>query len=116
MVKNKKNKDKKEIKKIATKRVIKLFNMAEQRALAGDFALADRYVEVARKISMKNLVSIPKEYKRSFCKHCYSYLLPGSNSRYRVHRKKLIVFCQNCGKYSRIPLQKKKKSVSAILK
>jgi len=104
MVKNKKIKDKKIQKSIAKNRIIRLFNMAEQRALSGDFELADRYVEIARRISMKNLVPIPKEFKRCFCKHCYSYLLPGTNSRFRLHRKKIIIFCKNCNKYTRFPL------------
>jgi ribonuclease P protein subunit RPR2 len=97
--------DKKIQKTIANKRINKLFSMAEQRALSGNFSLADRYVEIARKISMKNLVPIPKDLKRRFCKHCYSYLLPDSNCRFRIHRGKLVVHCYNCKKYTRIPLK-----------
>ena len=61
-----KQRDKKIQKTIANKRINKLFSMAEQRALSGNFSLADRYVEIARKISMKNLVPIPKDLKRRF--------------------------------------------------
>jgi len=98
-------KNKKEQKKIASNRIKKLFTMAEQCALSNKLVLADRYVEIARKISMRYLVSIPKEYKRCFCKHCYCYLLPDVNSRIRVHRGKLIIHCFNCKKYMRIPLK-----------
>jgi len=100
--------DKKIQKTIASKRIKKLFSMAEQRALSGDLNLANRYVEIARKISMRNLVSIPKDLKRRFCKHCYSYLLPGSNCRIRIHRGRLVIYCNNCKKYTRIPLKNPK--------
>ena len=98
-------KNKKFQKTIADKRINKLFSMAEQRALSGNFNLADRYVELARKISMRYLVPIPKEYKRRFCKHCYSYLLPHVTCRIRIHRGKLIIYCHNCKRYTRIPLK-----------
>ncbi len=98
-------KDKKIQKNIAKNRIKKLFTMAEQCALNNKLGLADRYVEIARKISMKYLVPMPKEYKRCFCKHCYCYLLPNVNSRIRVHRGKLVVHCFNCKKYMRMPLK-----------
>jgi len=100
--------DKRLQKSIAAKRINKLFLLAETNALEGNLSLSNRYVQLARKISMKYLVSIPPEFKRHFCKHCYSYLLPSVNSRYRVHNKRLVIFCSNCNKYTRIPLKKNK--------
>jgi len=97
--------DKKIQKTISNIRINKLFSMAEQRALSGNFNLADRYVEIARKISMRTLVPISKEYKQRFCKHCYCYLLPDSNCRIRIHRGRLIIYCYNCKKYTRLPLK-----------
>jgi len=96
-------------KKIAKKRITKLFLMAEKKALDGQLDLADRYVHLARKISMKYLVPIPQEYKRFFCKHCYSYLLPSVNSCFRITNSKLVIFCNNCEKYTRLPLKNKNK-------
>lgn len=93
---------------IATKRIIQLFIMAEKKAFLGDINLANRYVEIARKISMRNKVPIPKEFKRRFCKNCYKYLLPSLNCRIRIHRGKLIIFCDNCKKYTRIPFKNKR--------
>ena len=92
-------------KTISEKRILNLFNLAEQKALSGNMDLANRYTQVARKISMRQLVKIPNEYKRSFCKHCYQYLLPDVNCRIRIHRRKLIIHCDNCKKYTRIPLK-----------
>ena len=108
--------DKKTQKKIATSRINQLFILAEQNALDGKLNLSNRYVEIARKISMRYLVPIPLEHKRRFCKHCYSYLLPHVNSRIRIHRGKIVIFCNNCKKYTRIPIKNKGKNPSAILK
>jgi len=91
-------------KKIAVHRIDVLFQHAEISAVQGRFSLADRYVELARRIAMRYLVSIPPEFKRRYCKHCYGYLLPGVNSRVRIHRGKLIVSCLRCHRHTRMPL------------
>jgi ribonuclease P protein subunit RPR2 len=108
--------DKKMQKIIAKGRISKLFILAEENALSGELNLSNRYVELARKISMRNLAPIPKKYKRRFCKHCYKYLLPNVTCRVRIHRGKIIVYCHNCRKYTRIPLKKTGEEPSAILK
>lgn len=105
---NKRSRNKKLEKSIAKKRICKLFSMAEQRALEGKLNLANRYVQIARKISMKYLVPIPKEYKRKFCKHCYAFLVPGLNSRFRINNSKLVIYCKNCNKLTRIPFKNSK--------
>lgn len=116
MPKNKNNKKKKTQKIIALKRINQLFNLAEKKALVNDFVLADRYVEIARKISMRYLVPIPQEFKRRFCKRCYCYLLPPRNCRVRIKKGKLVVFCMNCNSFFRLPLKKVRKDSSARLK
>jgi len=107
MGKKNRKKDKKTQKIIAKNRIKKLFSLAEKKALSGRIDLANRYVEIARKISMRYLVPIPKDFKRSFCKHCYFFLLPDVNCRIRLHRNRLIIYCKNCKKYTRIPLKSK---------
>ena len=91
-------------KNIAQHRIQYLFSLAEKYALQGKLILSDRYVALARKISMKYLVPIPLEYKRRFCKHCYCYMLPPLTCRVRVHHATIIIYCSKCKKYSRIPL------------
>jgi len=81
----------------------RLFTLAEKEALKHNIDRADRYVELARKIGMRYNVPIPAKYKRRFCKHCYAYLLPGMNARVRTGKAKIIIFCENCKKYIRIP-------------
>lgn len=98
------NRNKKLEKKIAKSRIEKLFKLAEEKALQGDLNLADRYITIARKISMKYQIKMPKEYKRCFCKHCYSYLLPDVTSKVRINHGKIIIYCKNCKKYTRIPI------------
>jgi len=102
---NKKAKNKKEQKSIAKKRIEKLFLLAENAALEGKLNLSNRYVELARKISMRYLVPIPPIFKRRICKHCYSYLYPSITSRVRIRNKKIVYYCSNCNKFSRIPIK-----------
>lgn len=102
----KKTINKKNQKQIALKRIQRLFELAYNKATDKNFQLADRYTHIARKISMKYLVPIPNEYKRCFCKHCYCYLLPDVNSRFRIKNGKIIIYCKNCKKYTRIPFKK----------
>ncbi|MDD3492688.1 MAG: RNAase P [Candidatus Thermoplasmatota archaeon] len=90
-------------KKIARERIARLLDLAEQRALQGDLDLATRYVELARKLSMKYLVRIPRHFKRRFCKHCYTYLQPGNNCTVRLTRRHLAIHCHACGAITRIP-------------
>ena len=99
---------KQQLKVIASQRIQRLFVLAEQNALRGKLDLADRNVYLARKISMKYLIPIPAEWKRRFCKHCYSYHLPGVTCRVRINKGMLTTYCNICQKYYRIPLKPSK--------
>jgi ribonuclease P protein subunit RPR2 len=92
-------------KSIAENRIKRLFALAERYALDDRLDLADRYVFLARKISMRYLVPVPREFKRRFCKHCYCYLLPDVTCRVRIHRNRIIVYCHGCKKFMRMPLK-----------
>ncbi len=91
---------------IAKKRIKELFEEAD-KVFNKNPKLADRYVELARKISMKTKVRIPGELKRKFCKHCYSYLRPGKNCRVRNYKSRVVYYCENCKKYMRFQIKKK---------
>jgi len=69
-------------------------------------SLANRYVKLAREISMKFKVKIPRELKRKFCKHCYHYLVPGKNCRVRIYKSRVIYYCFDCKKFMRFMLKK----------
>ncbi len=87
-------------KKIALERISELFRQAEKIHVESQ-KLADRYVSLARKISLRYKVSFSREQKASFCKKCSSFLVPGKNSRARTSNGKLVVQCLNCKAYRR---------------
>lgn len=98
-------KNKEDLKKIALERIEVLFREAREQ-FKKDPKLSDRYVKLARKIAMKVNLKIPKEYKRRYCKHCYSYLVPGVNCRIRNYRNRVIYTCLNCNGYMRFMIKK----------
>jgi len=93
-------------KAIARERIKILFNQAD-KVFKTNKGLANRYITLARKLSMKSKVRIPSELKRKFCKHCYKYLKPSVNVRIRIQKGKLVYYCLNCKKFTRIPLKSK---------
>ena len=94
-------------KEIANQRIKELFEEAE-KIFDKNKKLANRYVELSRKIAMKLNLRMPKKYKRRFCKHCYSYLKNGVNARTRVNKGRVIIYCLECKKYMRIPITPRK--------
>jgi ribonuclease P protein subunit RPR2 len=101
----------KELKKqkdIGREHIVSLFEQAE-KVFKKEPKLANRYIELARKIAMKCKIRIPTNLKRKFCKHCYCYLVPGKNCRVRTHDGKVVYYCFSCKKYMRFPYVKEKK-------
>jgi ribonuclease P protein subunit RPR2 len=91
---------------MAKERINVLFKQAEIE-FDNDPKLSNRYVDLARRISMKTKVRIPSELKRRFCKHCYGYFRQGENCRVRVNDGKVIYYCLNCKKYMRFLIKLK---------
>ncbi len=87
-------------KKIARERISVLFDQAG-RAFHDHPERSNRYVELARKIAMRQRIRIDREFRRRFCHHCYVYLVPGNNMRVRVHRSNVVVTCHACNKKTR---------------
>ena len=86
-----------EIEDIAAARIEKLMAMSEEQAAFGDMDLARRYVDIARRISMRTKTEIPKEH--IYCKAC---LAPGT-FRVRLRSHKVIMRCTECGTIKRVP-------------
>ena len=99
-------KTKTELKKIALEKIKTLFQEARIQFNKNP-SLSDKYIKLARKIAMKVNLSIPKEYKRRFCKHCYSYLVPSKTCRVRVHKSRVIYYCLKCKKFMRFVIKRK---------
>ncbi len=95
-------KKKSEEKEIALERIKELFNQADE-VVSEDQKLAKRYVTLAKNISTRIKVQIPKELKRRYCKNCLSYLKPGLNARIRLNNGKKTYFCMACQTFTRIP-------------
>ncbi len=87
---------------MAEQRIARLFSLAE-KAFPKRPDLADRYVDIARRISMRHRVSIPREYKRNVCKECHAYLVQGENSRTRLDGRNVVITCLKCGVIKRYP-------------
>jgi ribonuclease P protein subunit RPR2 len=85
-----------------------LINKAEEVARK-DLPLANRYVTLARNLSMRLNVHIPSRLKKKYCKHCYTFLVPGVNCRVRTKKSKLVYSCLSCQKFMRFPFVKEKK-------
>ncbi len=89
-------------KKIAEERMHTLFSQAELR-FKEDSSLSDRYVKLARILSMKYKVPLPRELKRRYCRKCLRYLSP-SQKKVRTKAGKVVISCPYCKHQSRIPL------------
>ncbi|RLJ04245.1 MAG: ribonuclease P [Candidatus Aenigmatarchaeota archaeon] len=92
---------------IAKERIEILFDEAAKQAKKKNLDLSNRYVKLARKISMRYQVRIPKHLKRRFCKYCYSYLQPGVTCRQRIKDKIITIKCLSCKRIIRYPIGKR---------
>ncbi len=93
---------------IARERIEILLEQARERA-GKDPGLAGRYVELARKISMRTKARIKPAEKRYLCKACGQPLIPGRNARVRLlpGNPRIIVTCLSCGSFRRYPYTKR---------
>lgn len=92
---------------IAEERIRELFRQADS-SFSKNRKFSDRHVEIARKISMKYKVKIPRDLKRKFCKHCHCYLKPGTNCRVRLAKGRVIYYCLSCKKFMRFAIPKRR--------
>ncbi|GEM_PF-613430 len=100
---------KEEIRKIATERIHRLFELAEE-----EFALhperSRRYVELALRIAKRNNAKMPGELKKKYCKKCGAFLHRGKNAELKESGGILEVKCAECGFVRKLSAQRKKTS------
>jgi len=108
---NHKTRDKEKQGNIALERIERLLELADREAKDGNLGQADKLIELARKINTKTKTRIPKELKKKYCKHCYSYLMPGKTSKTRINskQKRVEVNCLKCEKQMYYNIKKKAK-------
>jgi len=87
-------------KKIARERIEVLFEQA-LLAFSAHPERSNRYVDIARRIAMRQRIRIDREFRRQYCHHCYSFFVPGKNMRVRVHRGNVVVTCHSCKRKTR---------------
>ncbi len=58
-------------------------------------------IQKARKLAMKHRIKLPKELKRQYCAHCYTFFIPGKNYRVRTAEGRVVYTCLCCGKHTR---------------
>jgi len=96
--------------RIAGERIEALFALAEEEALRANFARADRYVELARRIGMRYNVRLSSAFKRRVCKGCHAYLLPPKTARVRIGDSRVVTTCLKCGTVMRFPYVREQKA------
>jgi ribonuclease P protein subunit RPR2 len=99
-----------ENKAIATERIERLFELAEQVSNRR-LELADRYVQLAWKLATRYNVRMPPRLKGKFCRKCMAFLKPGMSCRVRTRPNppRVIVTCLRCGHQMRILYNRKRK-------
>jgi ribonuclease P protein subunit RPR2 len=103
---------------IAIERVSILFELAK-KTIKKTPKRAQRYVKLARQISMHYQVRIPIKYRKMICKDCKTFILPGVNCRVRTRSLRephLVITCLYCGYHTRILLRKRRKKELATKK
>ena len=68
---------------------------------------AKRYTYLAKKISEKIGLPIPKEHKKWICKNCGEYLIPGRNCLVRINKGMRRITCSDCRAIKRLKLTRK---------
>ncbi len=105
-------------KRIARERIAILLRLADKTA-RGDVLLAERYGELARKISIRCRVPIPSEWKWRYCRSCKTLLFPGITAIIRTRSEKyphLTIKCLKCGSINRRPYLREKRKLREGLK
>ena len=87
---------------IARERIERLQSMAREAVRDGREDRARAYVRRARRIAERERLRLPREFARSICRSCDTYLVPGRNARVRTQSGHVVVTCE-CGDHARYP-------------
>jgi len=95
-------------KRVAQDRIDTLFTLAEREAHSGNWARADRYVELARNIGMRYNVPTGSLNRLRLCRGCHAFLMPSVTAKIRVGRDRVVCTCLKCGRVTRFPYSREK--------
>ena len=94
-----------EAKKEAKALIPELLRKAKKAYKEGNKRLSRVYSKKIRYLSTKYKIGLPTIIKRQLCKNCYSVLIPSLNCRIRTRKGRLVYYCLECKKYTRIGLK-----------
>ena len=100
-----KKRQKQENKKIASKHIIELFNIAEKHRGEN---IEQNAINLAINYSIKYKVKIPEHLKKNFCKKCHKLYSDSTKIRIKSGKKPYIIKTCTCGDIRRIPFDKVK--------
>ncbi len=86
---------------IGRERISTLLDLAEEAVRAGRMDRACHYVDLARRISAKTRIPMPKA--RPYCDGCLAPLMPGVTCTVRVGGHMVRTTCGLCGAVRRMP-------------
>lgn len=98
-------KKKKKLHKKAYGEMVRLFDLSAESFPAKE---SINYAKHAYAFAKRHRISVPKQYKASFCKKCYTPLFAGKTLRVRFSAGKApkkILTCLNCSYVKRIVLK-----------
>jgi ribonuclease P protein subunit RPR2 len=91
--------------RIARGRIDDLFALAEREAATGHPELANRYVEIARRVGMRYNVRLLPEYRELHCRGCAVFWVEGQTVRTRLRAGHRVRTCLRCGRIRRTRLR-----------
>lgn len=73
-----------------------------ERVVKEDPERAHRCAEAAWRIKLKHRADLPGRYRRSVCRRCHGFLMPGVTARVRLRRGRVVTRCLRCGATRRV--------------
>ena len=101
------------VSEVARERIDILIQQA-QETVEKDEVLSRRYVDLARRISERTKVRVPRETKKYLCKNCGIMMVPGRNARIRLYARTggVVITCLACGVIRRYPVSPRKRAMA----
>jgi len=102
-----------ETKHIAKQRIAILFAKAQEINKQNP-KLAQRHIEVARRIAMAARIRFPTQFRQQVCRECNTVFVQGENCRVRIQQRReshAVITCLTCGHSTRIPIKPRKVDV-----
>jgi len=88
---------------IPSERIERLFELAREAVVDGEYDRSRTYVKLGRRIAERNRCGVPRSFTRHTCDACAVYLRPGRTSRVRVRPGRVVIRCRECGATDRYP-------------